>query len=185
MTMNVERSHLVLVGLTGSGKSSVGRGLARKMRRRFLDTDQMVEKESRLTVRQIFGTLGEAEFRRRERDALTAALAVSEPCVIAAAGGVVLSTDNRTALLESSQCGRAIVIWLDTDTDHLLERVKAGGHRPLLDDDPRAVLTKMARDRGDLYEEVADIAIDTTNRSVDGVIDAVLAALAERRIACD
>ena len=162
--------HLVLVGMMGAGKSSVGRVLARKLDRPLLDSDELIEQRTGRTVREIWMTDGEAEFRELETKTLVDALNDDEPSVVAAAGGVVLSAANRIALAESD----AHVVWLLANVDVLIDRVKNGAHRPLLDDDPEAMLRAMHRDRDELYRDVADAFVSVDNRSVHDVAQAVL-----------
>ena len=162
--------HLVLIGMMGAGKSSVGRVLARKLDRPLLDSDELIEQRSGRTVREIWTTDGEAEFRKLETMTLIDALSGDEPSVIAAAGGVVLETANRTVLAESD----AHVVWLLANVELLIDRVKSGTHRPLLDDDPDAMMRAMHRDRDELYRDVADAIVSVDNRSVQDVAKAVL-----------
>jgi len=162
--------HLVLVGMMGAGKSSVGRMLARQMGRPLLDSDEMVEERTGRTVRAIWASDGEATFRALETETLIAALSADEPSVVAAAGGVVMSEANRAALATSD----AHVVWLLADVDLLVERVKNGMHRPLLDADPEGTLRAMHRDREALYKEVADAIVSVDHRSVHDVAKAVL-----------
>ena len=162
--------HLVLVGLMGSGKTTVGRIVAARLGRPFLDSDLMIEERTGRTVREIFETDGEPAFRALETEVLTDALANPQRAVIAAAGGVVLSARNRAALASSG----ARVVWLRADPKLLVERVKSAGHRPLLDVDPRGTLQQMYDDRADLYREVADAIVTVDNRSVNEVVEAVL-----------
>ena len=163
-------SHIVLVGLMGAGKSSVGRRLAHKLGRELLDSDEMVEKRTGRTVREIWATDGEPAFRAVESEVLRDAIASDVPSIIAAAGGVVLSAENRAML----QGAGVHVVWLLADVDLLLDRVKAGMHRPLLDDDPEGTLRTMYEQRGDLYQEVADAIVSVDNRTINDVAGAVL-----------
>ncbi|MEP1122495.1 MAG: shikimate kinase [Ilumatobacter sp.] len=163
-------SHIVLVGMMGAGKSSVGRALARKLGRELLDSDEMIEARTGRTVREIWAADGEPAFRELESDVLREAVASPTPSVIAAAGGVVLSPDNRAVLKGAG----AHVVWLLADVELLLGRVKAGMHRPLLDDDPEGTLRRMYDERGDLYQEVADAIVSVDNRSINDVAGAVL-----------
>jgi shikimate kinase len=163
----------VLVGLMGSGKTTVGRLLAERLGRRLIDTDAEVEAATGRTVREIWLSDGEPVYRRLENGAVVDALAATEPAVIAAAGGVVLSADNRRALQDSG----AVVVWLSADADVLVDRALAGAHRPLLDDDPRGTLRAMAVDRDGLYREVADHVVDVGASSPDDVADAVIEVL--------
>jgi shikimate kinase len=163
-------SHLVLVGLMGSGKTTVGRWVATRLGRPFLDSDDVVEARTGRTVREIWLSDGEAAYRALEAEALADALSCETPTVIAAAGGVVLSAANREALGNAD----ATVVWLRADPDVLVERATSGTHRPLLDDDPAATLRQMATDRDDLYEQVADAIVDAS-RPIDDVVAAVIA----------
>ncbi len=166
----------MLVGLMGSGKSAVARRLAASMDAALLDTDKMVEDAAGRTVREIFAEDGEEAFRAAEEEALRSALGGGSRAVIAAAGGVVTREQNRDLINGARRDGAAWVVWLRTDPEALVERVSRGGHRPLLDDDPRATLVRLHDERSPLYEEVADTVIDTTGISVEDVARAVSAA---------
>lgn len=170
LAVDCKGSHIVLVGMMGAGKSSVGRVLAHQLERPLLDSDQLIEDRVGRTVRDIWRDDGEAAFRRLETEALCEALAADDPVVIAAAGGVVLSERNRRALIDSG----AHVVWLVADVETLLERVRNGAHRPLLDDDPEATLRRMLDDREPLYREVAAAIVSVDHRSVNEVAQAVL-----------
>ena len=165
-----EAKHLVLVGMMGTGKSTVGRVIARKLNRPLLDSDDLVEERTGRTVREIWASEGEAAFRALETETLIATLDSTEPAVIAAAGGVVLSETNRIVLAEAD----AHVVWLMASVDVLLERVRNGPHRPLLDDDPEGVLRKMFDDREPLYRDAADAIVSVDHRSIHDVAQAVL-----------
>jgi shikimate kinase len=165
-----DNRHIVLVGMMGSGKTTVGRVLASRLKRDLLDSDALVEEREGRTVRDIFADDGEDAFRAIETEVLTESLAKPDGAVIAAAGGVVLRRENRDAL----QASGARVVWLRADPTVLAERVKGGGHRPLLDDDPEGTLRRMYEEREALYREVADLIITVDGRSVTDVVDAVL-----------
>jgi len=162
--------HLVLVGMMGSGKSTVARQAAERLGRRVVDSDAVIEAQTGRTVREIFAAEGEPAFRELESNVLLAALSDPEPLVIAAAGGVVLSAENRSALKAAS----ARVVWLCADPETLVERVRGGGHRPLLDGDPAGTLQRMFDARAPLYKEVADAVVLVDRRSVAEVVEAVL-----------
>jgi shikimate kinase len=166
-------THVVLVGLMGSGKTTVGRRVAEALGGPFVDSDAVVEARTGRTVREIWHADGEAAYRVLERDALLDALRSTTPSVIAAAGGVVLSPDNRRELVAAD----ATVVWLHAEPAMLVARATRGEHRPLLDDDPSAVLAHMAADRDPLYREVADAVVEVGDRTVDEVVDDVLAAV--------
>jgi shikimate kinase len=164
-------THIVLVGLMGTGKTTVGRRVAAATHRPFLDSDELIETATGRTVRDIWRAEGEAAFRVLETAELRCALASEEPSVIAAAGGVVLAPANREAL----RAADATVVWLTADPSTLVARARRGGHRPLLDDDPEGTLATMAAERADLYREIADVVIDVGSRRVDEVVAEVLA----------
>ena len=165
-----DNQHLVLIGMMGVGKTTVSRVLGERLGRQVLDSDLVIEARTGRTVREIFATDGEAAFRAMETEVLIEALTEQQPVVIAAAGGVVLSERNRTALRDSP----SKVVWLCADPATLVERVRSGGHRPLLDDDPAATLQKMFTERAPLYRQVADAIVLVDNRSVADIVDAVL-----------
>lgn len=169
-TWDCSKQHIVLVGMMGAGKSSVGRVLAQRLGRRLLDSDEMIEERTGQTVREIWNAEGEPAFRALETTVLAEAVAADEPSVIAAAGGVVLSEANRAVLAASG----AHVVWLLADVELLLDRVKNGMHRPLLDDDPEGTLRAMFETRESLYKEVADAIVSVDNRTVNDVAGAVL-----------
>jgi shikimate kinase len=162
--------HLVLVGLMGSGKTTVARVVADRLGRRVIDTDAVIESSTGRTVREIFVDDGEDAFRSMESAALVDALADPTPAVIAAAGGVVLRDENRTALKNSD----AKVVWLCATPPVLVERVGSGAHRPLLDNDPAGTLQQMHDTREALYREVADAIVLVDHRSVSDVVEAVM-----------
>ena len=162
--------HLVLVGLMGSGKTTVARIAAERLGRQVIDSDTVIEKATGRTVREIFADDGEDAFRKLETAALLDALASPEPAVIAAAGGVVLREENRAALKQSN----AKVVWLCASPALLVERAASGGHRPLLDEDPAGTLQRMHDQRQELYREVADAIVLVDNRSPYDVAEAVL-----------
>ena len=160
----------MLIGMMGSGKTTVGRGLAAALGRPLVDSDAQVEARTGRTVREIFESDGEAAYRVLEREALVDALAEAEPSVVAAAGGVVLDAGNRAVLQEAGT-----VVWLRARPEVLARRVSAGrDHRPLLGDDPLAALRRLDAERRPLYEEVADLVVDVDDLSTRQVVTAVL-----------
>ena len=165
----VTRPVVVLVGAPGAGKTTVGAALAAALGVEFRDTDHDIERMAGKPIPEIFVDEGEAHFRALERAAVAAALA-SHPGVLALGGGAVLAEENRRIL----RAGRARVVWLSADPGVLVDRVRAGGHRPLLDDDPEATLRRMYDQRESLYRAVADAIVSVDGRSVGEVVEAVL-----------
>jgi shikimate kinase len=166
-------AHVVLVGLMGTGKTTVGRALAARLDRPFLDSDDLVERRAGRTVRELFVDGGEPAFRDLETEVLADALAAGEPSVIAAAGGVVIRPTNRDALTRAD----AHVVWLQAEPSTLVARVTGAGHRPLLDDDPAGTLTRMGAERAAWYAEVADQALVVEGRSVDDLVAEIVASM--------
>jgi shikimate kinase len=168
----VTAAHLVLIGMMGCGKTTVGRRVAARLGRRLRDSDAEVEARTGRTVREIFESDGEAAFRAEEARVLAEALDDPEPAVVAAAGGVVLDPANRERLRQGGT-----VVWLDGTPEELARRVTSSGHRPLLGDDPLAALRRLDRERRPLYAEVADHVVPVGGRSLDDVVVDVLAAV--------
>ena len=169
--------------MMGAGKTSVARRLARRLKRRVYDSDAMITARTGRTVAQLFAEGGEPAFRSLESDVLDEALRADPPGVVAAAGGVVLSADNRARLREASARG-GVVVWLRAPAAVLARRVRPGDHRPLLATDPAGTLARLAAEREDLYAAVADATVDSAaapfDQVVADVLDAVNAVVAGR-----
>ncbi len=175
------RSHVVLVGMMGAGKTSVGQRLADALGLSFVDSDQQVEARTGRTVRDIFEADGEAAFRFEERAALRDALARPEPTVIAAAGGVVLDPDSRELLRDLPRRGGQVV-WLKAEPAVLAGRVGTSDHRPLLAEDPAGTLDRLNSEREALYQSVATIVIDEQRGTRVLDVDQVAAAVHSRLV---
>lgn len=165
-----QKSLIVLVGLMGSGKTTVGRELAQQLQLKFADSDELVEKSAKLSVREIFSDKGETEFRRLETEALVVACASTEAMVLAVAGGAVVSESNRNLLVRRARC----IIWLDAPTATLIARTGRAKHRPLLDGDPVGALTTMRSSRESFYQQIATHKVATQSLSVAQVVEAVV-----------
>jgi shikimate kinase len=164
--------HLVLVGMMGAGKTSVGRRIARRLGWRHVDADKRIERTTGRSIPDIFAADGEAGFRTIEHDVLDTLLRLPGRTVVSTGGGAVLSPANRALMRE-----RGTVVWLRARPETLLTRVRTAAGRPLLSDDPAAALHRIAAERQSAYTDAAHVVIDVDGLSADQVADAVLAAV--------
>ncbi|GHA77584.1 shikimate kinase [Lysobacter bugurensis] len=156
----------------GAGKSTVGRCLAQRLGRAFVDLDAEIEQRAQTTVARIFERDGEPAFRALERDTLAQQLD-ARACVIATGGGAVLDPVSRDRLRECAD-----VVHLHAGVDAQLRRLEGDATRPLLArGDRAAVLHALALQRAPLYREVASMSIDTDMLDADAVVDRILASL--------
>jgi shikimate kinase len=156
--------NLYLVGMMGAGKTTVGRLLARRLKLRFIDSDQEIEKRCGVKVPLIFDIEGESGFRSRESLTL-AELTALEGVVLATGGGAVLAADNRRRLAD-----HGTVIYLRARPEDLYDRVRQDRNRPLLaTPDPLARLQELYVQRDPLYREVADVVVDTGRQTVQSL----------------
>jgi shikimate kinase len=164
----LQQSTIVLIGLSGAGKSSVGRLLAARLDWPLRDTDTLIEQAAGRSVARIFAEQGEVRFRDLEAAALRTALA--PPAVVATGGGIVLRAENR-ALMRAG----AFVVWLDAPTATLVMRLQAHAEvRPLLNGDTAANLMALRSARAALYDEIAHLRVETAARGVDEVCEQIL-----------
>jgi len=159
-----KQRNFYLIGPMGSGKTAVGRRLAALLGMEFFDSDAEIEKRTGVDIRYIFEKEGEARFREREREVI-AELTSLHVVVVATGGGAVLDATTRQRLAATGT-----VIYLQASVDAQLKRTKPTRNRPLLlGEDPRAVLERFMSIRRPLYEEIADLCIETTGRQVRAV----------------
>jgi shikimate kinase len=168
----VPRKTLVLVGLMGAGKSSVGRRLAARLGLPFTDADQEIEAAAGMTIEEIFARHGEPAFRDGERRVITRLL--DNPVhVLATGGGAFMDGRTRALILE-----RATSIWLHAELDELVRRVARRTDRPLLKGgDPRAVLERLIAERYPVYAE-ADLTVPSSIGSAEETVDRIVERLA-------
>ena len=162
---------IVLVGLMGAGKSTVGRRLAKRLGVNFVDSDEEIERAAARSIAEIFEQHGEESFRDGERRVIARLLA-APPQVIATGGGAFLNAETRALILK-----RCIAVWLDADLEVLAERVSRRDQRPLLSGrEPLPVLEGLARVRNPVYAE-AHLHVRSQpaphERAVDRIIDAL------------
>ena len=167
-------NNLFLVGPMGSGKTAVGRQLARDLGIEFVDSDVEIERRTGVDITFIFEKEGEARFRVREK-AVIADLVQHENVVLATGGGAILDADNRRLLATNG-----VVVYLKTSVKQQLERTRHTKKRPLLlDGDPETILQRLMEVRGPLYEGLATICVDTGGQRVKTVVDEIKKQLLE------
>ncbi|MES2015174.1 MAG: bifunctional shikimate kinase/3-dehydroquinate synthase AroKB [Pseudomonadota bacterium] len=165
--------NVFLVGLMGAGKTTIGRILARKLGKRFIDSDHEIEARTGASIPWIFEIEGEASFRRREAEVIRD-LTAQSGIVLATGGGAVLDPANRAYL---QQRGR--VIYLRANVSSIMLRTSHDKNRPLLQTaDPRRKLEELTAQREPLYREIADLVIDTGRPNVQSMVQTILAQLA-------
>jgi shikimate kinase len=165
------RRPIVLVGLMGAGKSTVGRRLAARLRLPFADADREIEVAAGLSIPEIFARFGEEGFRDGERRVI-ARLIDGQPKVVATGGGAFMNDETRALILD-----HATAVWLDADIDVLVERVRRRNDRPLLAGrDARAALVELAAKRNPIYA-LAPIHIRSEPLPHDAAVESILRAL--------
>ena len=169
----LRRPMIFLVGLPGSGKSTVGRQLGRRLRIPFIDSDQAIEMRLGCTIRAFFEREGEVAFREVEAQVIDG-LTLDGPRILATGGGAVLRPENRRCLRE-----RGYVVYLKSQPEELLRRVRHDAKRPLLQvADPLQRLRELFAIRDPLYQEVAHCTVETGRPSVGNLVQTVLSQLA-------
>jgi shikimate kinase len=164
--------NLILIGFMGSGKSSVGREIARRCELRFLDTDSMIRQKYGKSIPEIFAAYGEPAFRDEEHQVLLR-LRAAQPMVLATGGGIVLQPRNRSVLRSLGA-----VVWLTANEEVIWERVSRNQNRPLLrTKDPRSTVRDLMETRYPLYHETADITVETSRLTHQEVANRILLAI--------
>lgn len=164
---------IVLIGLMGVGKSTIGRRLAERLKLPFVDSDEEIQKAAGMSVGRLFETYGETHFRDGERRVI-ARLIDEKIKIIATGGGAFVDDETRKLILE-----KATAIWLDADLEVLTERVSRRNTRPLLrGKDPKTVLSELATQRNPLYSQ-AQLRIQSDAGAHEETVDRILKALAE------
>jgi shikimate kinase len=162
---------IVLVGMMGAGKSTIGRRLAARLRLPFLDADSEIETAAGMSIPDIFETHGEAHFRDGEARVI-ARLLEAGPCVLATGGGAFMREDTRERIR-----GKAVSIWLKADADIIMRRVKRRADRPLLQTaDPAATVGRLIEEREPVYRD-ADLTIWSRDVPHEKIVDECIDAL--------
>lgn len=161
--------NIFLVGPMGTGKTTIGKQLAKSLQMEFIDSDQVIEQRTGADITWIFDIEGEEGFRRRETEVLDE-LTQRSDIVLATGGGAVLAPQNRDYLKRRGQ-----VVYLHTDLDLLVERTAKDRKRPLLQTpDPKARLRQLLEEREPLYRDLADVVLVTSDYTVRGAVKALV-----------
>jgi len=165
MSQKSSQQNIFLVGLMGSGKTTIGRQLARACNLEFIDSDAEIVARTGAEISWIFDIEGESGFRKREKVVIDE-LTQQSGIVLATGGGSVLDSDNRRVL-----ASRGMVVYILASLDRLCKRTANDKSRPLLNrDDPRAVLKALQAERDPLYREIADMIIETDDCTVSQAV---------------
>ena len=160
--------HVALIGMMGSGKSTVGFWLAQSEGLRFIDLDAAIEERQGRSIPEVFETEEEDGFRDLEHEELAECLSSTQPLLVSCGGGVVLRAENRALLRDS-----AWVCWLRANIETLVQRVRAGENRPLLGDDLAEDLTAIGAARAGLYAETAHEIVDVDGLEAEQVAEQI------------
>lgn len=173
---NSTSENVYLIGPMGSGKTTIGQRLAKKLGLVFLDNDHELQEQTGASVNLIFDLEGEAGFRKRETDMLKK-LTARKGVLLATGGGSILAKENRELL-----AGTGTVVYLRTSVNQQVRRLSRDKSRPLLQSgDRKEKLTQLANERNPLYEDLADITFQTRNRSLESATEALYQTILSHR----
>ncbi len=163
--------NIILIGPMGSGKTTVGKQLAKRLRMDFVDSDHMIEERCGVSISTIFDIEGEDGFRKRETKMLSE-LCERSGVVLATGGGAIVTEENRILLR------KGFVVYLNTSIETQLARTQKNQNRPLLENvDAETKLNQLMQERGKLYEQEADLIVVSGDRVVSKVVDEIMAAM--------
>ena len=171
--MQPKIKNIILVGLMGSGKTTIGRGLSEKLSLDFFDSDHEIIDKTGVSIDHIFDVEGEKGFRARESDVIKK-ICVTPNVVLATGGGAVILKENRELIKRADA-----VVYLSSSVDQILRRTAKSKTRPLLENsnNRRKTITDILETRDSLYKEVASLIINTNGKKLNEVIDEIIAAL--------
>ena len=170
--MKIHGPSIVLIGMMGAGKSSVGRCLERRTGLTLLDTDEIVSSKFGMSIPEIFAKHGETKFREAEAKAVRA-MAIPKKTIIVTGGGIVLQQENVELLRRMG-----VIVWLDGNEDTLFARASRRRNRPLLQTkNPRRTFSQIFDARRSLYADIADVRVDTSVLTDEEVSVAILSEL--------
>ena len=154
----------------GSGKTSIGKILAKRMGMNFIDLDNEIIKDQQCSISEIFDRFGEEKFRHLENEKLLSTVEIDN-CVISTGGGIIMDQDNIKIMVENGS-----IIHLDIDLETQLLRIKNKKNRPLLrdKDDERKILVKMRKERDHIYKKIAIGSVNTSNKKRNDIVNEVV-----------
>ncbi len=164
------RHNIMLVGIMGCGKTTIGREISNCLGLPLVDTDALIEEQEGITINEIFARHGEQHFRDLETRLLNNLPETQTPLVISTGGGIVIRPENRELLRKNGY-----VVWLNADLDVLFDRISRHSHRPLLHTpDPKGTLRDLLEARKGWYEESSHLAIDSTNLTIPEIVTGII-----------
>lgn len=168
-----DKRNIFLIGPMGAGKSTIGRQLAKSLHLEFFDSDTEIERRTGADISWVFELEGEEGFREREEQVISE-LTEHNGIVLATGGGSIISKENRAKL-----AARGVVVYLQTNIEKQVARTQRDKRRPLIAnaDNPREVLEQLAEERNPLYEEIADVVIQTSEQSAKVVANEIIEKL--------
>ncbi|SFX28454.1 shikimate kinase [Thermoactinomyces sp. DSM 45891] len=168
--MNLHQKHLILLGMMGTGKSTVGKHLAQHLPYPAIDFDHWIEERQNQSIPSIFEQLGESYFRELESQALKHFLKQPQPHILITGGGVILRPENRKRMKKAN----GVVFHLIADVETLIQRLDLDVNRPLLQGDKAEKIRRIWSERKSLYETIADYRIQTDDRSPEAITTEIL-----------
>lgn len=165
---------VILIGMMGSGKTTIGRLLSEATGWPYVDNDQLVRRYSGLTARELLAESGQDRLREVESAALALGLELPPPVIVGVAAGAVIDARNREGMSRGG-----VVVWLRASTETLIERAGNAAHRPFVDRFGPDWMQKTAAERDPLYAEVADLTVDTGELTADESVGAIRSHLAD------
>ena len=165
--------NIILIGFMGSGKTTVGKILAERLGIELIDTDKWIEQKQKISIKDIFAIHGEDYFRLLETELLKALCDTDEMKIIATGGGMPLREENQLLLQKMGN-----IVYLKADAETIYKRIRNDKNRPLLQTpDPKLKITELLSERTPIYEKIAEITIDTNNKTLNQVVDEILVDL--------
>lgn len=178
-TMHIELTQpkiILLVGMMGCGKTTLGKVLSRRLNLPFIDSDKEIEKASGCSISDLFATYGEEEFRRGEERIMARLLTQSKPCVLSSGGGAFLSLKTQAIAKK-----HAISVWIRADVDLLSHRTEGRNHRPLVPaKDNKKAIERLVKECYPLYAN-ADLTLDTHPEPISKTVQRLLKLLTENK----